>query len=182
MGKQPLPYGAESNEFAVALYRELAREPGNLHFSPFSIRLALGMALAGAGGETAEQIRSVLRIPASDDGPATAGADTIERLTRAQKSSEINVANSFRSGPRGLFRNRRHEAAAPRFVVALGGRSQAIRRCERRGHGSGGGNHRGHVRSDSSPSLSPHLSSGSSFPYSGMILFMGRVADPTRDC
>ena len=95
MGKQPLPYGEASNEFAVALYRELAGKPGNLHFSPFSIRLALGMALAGAGGETAEQMRSILRIPASDEGPATAGADTIARLTRAQQFFEINVANSM---------------------------------------------------------------------------------------
>ena len=95
MGKQPLPYGEASNDFAVALYRELAREPGNLHFSPFSIRLALGMALAGARGRTANQIRSVLQVPASDDGPATAGADTIERLTRAQQFFEINVANSM---------------------------------------------------------------------------------------
>jgi len=84
MEKKPLPYGEASNDFAVALHRVLAREPGNIHFSPFSIRMALGMALAGARGETATQIRSVLHIPASDDGPATAGADTIARLTRAQ--------------------------------------------------------------------------------------------------
>lgn len=95
MEKKPLPFGEASNDFAVALYRELAREPGNIHFSPFSIRMALGMALAGARGKTAKQIRTVLHIPPSDDGPATAGADTIARLTRAQQFFEINVANSM---------------------------------------------------------------------------------------
>ena len=95
MGKQPLPFGEASNEFAVGLYRELARQPGNLHFSPFSVRMALGMALAGARGKTATEIRSVLHVPASDGGPATEGADTIARLTRPQQFFEINIANSM---------------------------------------------------------------------------------------
>lgn len=42
------------NEFAVRMYEGLGARPGNLCFSPFSIQAALGMAYAGARGETAD--------------------------------------------------------------------------------------------------------------------------------
>jgi serpin B len=53
-----------SNEFAFDLYGELRRtKPSeNLFYSPASITAALGIAYAGAGGETAEQIAKVMHL------------------------------------------------------------------------------------------------------------------------
>jgi serpin B len=48
------------NQFAINAYRELARGRGNLILSPYSISTALSMALEGARGQTAVEMRSVL--------------------------------------------------------------------------------------------------------------------------
>ena len=51
------------SKFATQLYGRLASTPGNLFFSPASIRIAMGMAYAGAKGATAEQMRVTLGLP-----------------------------------------------------------------------------------------------------------------------
>ncbi len=48
------------SNFAADLSARLAAMPGNLLFSPYSVNVALGMALAGARGETREQLAQVL--------------------------------------------------------------------------------------------------------------------------
>ncbi len=48
--------------FALDLYRELAAEPGNLFFSPFSISESLAMTWAGARGETEAQMANALHL------------------------------------------------------------------------------------------------------------------------
>ncbi len=48
--------------FAVDAYRELARTPGNLIYSPHSVQLALAMAWAGARTTTESQMASALRF------------------------------------------------------------------------------------------------------------------------
>jgi len=54
---------AEDNQaFSLALYRELATEPGNLFFSPYSISSALAMTYAGAEGQTATEMASALHF------------------------------------------------------------------------------------------------------------------------
>ena len=51
------------NAFGLDLYRQLAgSESGNLFFSPYSISAAMGMAYAGAEGETAAQIKKVMHF------------------------------------------------------------------------------------------------------------------------
>lgn len=52
---------------ALELYGELAREPGDLVFSPYSIAVALAMTRAGASGETARQMDAVLHADAAGD-------------------------------------------------------------------------------------------------------------------
>jgi serpin B len=52
-----------ANFFASALYAKLKAEPGNLFFSPFSVSVALGMAAAGARGETEKALAGVLGVP-----------------------------------------------------------------------------------------------------------------------
>jgi serpin B len=55
------------NDFALALYEQLAQKPRNLFFSPLSIRTALGMARVGAKGETAVQVDRALRFESSEE-------------------------------------------------------------------------------------------------------------------
>lgn len=62
-------FAARQAEFAIVLFRELARKPGNVVCSPFSLTRALGMARMGAAGNTAREMDEVLRYPA-DAGPA----------------------------------------------------------------------------------------------------------------
>lgn len=58
--------------FAFDLYQTLAKEPGNLFFSPFSVSSALEMTSQGAKGATREEMRKTLRLapgPRPDLGP-----------------------------------------------------------------------------------------------------------------
>lgn len=55
-----------NNGFALALYQALRDEDGNLIYSPYSIFQALLMTGAGAQGETASQMASVLGVDVND--------------------------------------------------------------------------------------------------------------------
>jgi serpin B len=93
---EPASFAAENNDFALAMYGQLRRRPGNLFFSPFSIRTGLGMTQAGARGETAAQMKEALRISSSDDTVHVAFAETILRLDAASGGKyEMAVANSL---------------------------------------------------------------------------------------
>src|SRR5215472_15447019 len=93
---EPKQSAEASNAFALAIYSLLQRVPGNLFFSPLSVRSALGMARAGARGETAAQMREALRFSSSDDGLPGAFAETIQRLSLARGGEyEMTVANSL---------------------------------------------------------------------------------------
>lgn len=53
---------AALHALAGGLYGRLAAEPGNLVLSPYSVGVALGMTLPGAGGRTAAEMRDVLGV------------------------------------------------------------------------------------------------------------------------
>jgi serpin B len=92
----PPPFLAGNNDFGIALYHQLGQKPGNLFFSPFSIRTALGMTYAGAKGKTAEEMAGVLRFPPSDEELHAAFATLIARLNAAGGGMyEMAVANSL---------------------------------------------------------------------------------------
>jgi serine protease inhibitor len=55
------------NEFALDIFRVLAREDGNVALSPDSISNALTMAYAGAAGDTAAQMRDTMHLALPDD-------------------------------------------------------------------------------------------------------------------
>jgi hypothetical protein len=69
--------------------------PGNLAFSPLSIRTALSLALAGARGETAAQIARALCVP-EGEGLLHADVAALVRQLQAHGSNlALTVANSL---------------------------------------------------------------------------------------
>jgi serpin B len=81
------------NEFSLRLYAELSRRPGNVFFSPFSVRIAFAMLHAGANGETAAQIGEVLGFSESIH---TTLPEIIQSLNSTGSGNyELAVANSI---------------------------------------------------------------------------------------
>ncbi|MBD3237468.1 MAG: serpin family protein [Candidatus Eisenbacteria bacterium] len=82
-----------NSAFAIDLYRQLRREPGNLLFSPLSITRALAMTYAGARGRTAREMAEVLHF----DLPQERLHATLERwlqdLASAAGSAELRIAD-----------------------------------------------------------------------------------------
>jgi serpin B len=87
---------APMNAFTVDSYKSLARNDGNLIFSPFNIATALWMVLRGARGQTAEEIRSVLHV--EHDAASDASLRTLlTDLTHAGNTgtNELLAANGL---------------------------------------------------------------------------------------
>jgi serpin B len=84
------------NAFTVASYKQLARGDANLILSPFNIATALSMALAGAGGQTATEIQSVLHLHYDSTYDADLGA-LLADLTKAGNTggNELHTANGL---------------------------------------------------------------------------------------
>ena len=94
---------AGSNEFAFDLYRTLAKEDGNLFYSPYSISLALAMTYAGARGQTEQEMADTLHFTLPQDRlhPAFNGLD-LELASRGQGAEgtdeqpfRLNIANAI---------------------------------------------------------------------------------------
>ncbi len=84
------------SEFALAMYGQLRQRSRNLFFSPFSLRIALGMAAAGARGETAKEMKRVLRLPAPDEKADAAFSGILQRCRPdALGECEMAVANAL---------------------------------------------------------------------------------------
>lgn len=82
---------------ATGLYGALAREPGNLVFSPYSVAVALAMTLNGARGRTAAEMRDVLSTADTrrlDDGldALTLHVEGLAGPTRRADGSRATVA------------------------------------------------------------------------------------------
>jgi serpin B len=84
------------NAFTTASYQQLAGGGGNLILSPFNIATALSMALAGARGQTAEEIQSVLHLRYDSTYDAALGA-MLTGLTKAGNTggNELHTANGL---------------------------------------------------------------------------------------
>jgi serpin B len=61
-GVLPGDVAASTNLFGFNLYQRLARQSGNQFFSPLSIEVAMGMVLAGAQGQTRNDLAQVLSL------------------------------------------------------------------------------------------------------------------------
>jgi serpin B len=83
-----------NTRFALDLYAQLRREPGNLFFSPYSISTALAMTRAGARGDTGAEMDKTLHftLPQQRLHPAFA---TLVRQINSEKNCELSTANAL---------------------------------------------------------------------------------------
>lgn len=84
----------DCNRFACALFQQLsAQNSGNLFFSPASISTALAMTLAGARGETAQEMRTALQL--TQEGSQL--HESFQRLRSETRTGgvELDVANQL---------------------------------------------------------------------------------------
>lgn len=103
------------NQFGADLYHSLSAGGDNVFYSAYSIHSALSMTLAGARGQTAQQMQSVLHVQSPN-----AAADNFHSLAehlnkvRDEQKFELNIANSlwgeqsigFRDAFTGLLKDR----------------------------------------------------------------------------
>lgn len=81
---------AALDAFSVDLYRALAKGPGNLVLSPYSVAVALAMARAGAVGATAAQMDAVLYAAVAGD--LDAGYNAIDQAL-ATRSGKLQLGD-----------------------------------------------------------------------------------------
>lgn len=90
---------AANNQFALDLYAKLAEDPefrdSNIFFSPFSISTALAITYEGAGGQTADQIRSVFHFPDNRSVLRNGYADLIARINSESNTYTLRTANAL---------------------------------------------------------------------------------------
>ncbi|MGB7722051.1 MAG: serpin family protein [Bryobacteraceae bacterium] len=84
------------NAFTTASYKQLMGGDGNLILSPFNISTALSMALAGARGQTAEEIQAVLHVHYDSTYDSALGA-LLGDLAKAGNTggNELHTANGL---------------------------------------------------------------------------------------
>ena len=82
-----------SNVFGLDVYGKLRAAPGNLAVSPTSITMALAMAWGGARGETAEEMKSVLRFEGSQDEVMRASGRLAAALGDRSRPIVFRIAN-----------------------------------------------------------------------------------------
>lgn len=93
----PVEPSEPGTEFAFALYGALRDRPGNLCFSPLSIRALLSLVCEAARGETATQTRAVLRLPEQGYLPLALIGGVQARLSA---TGVLSMANALWVDPR----------------------------------------------------------------------------------
>lgn len=96
-------HAEDMNEFAVALYRQLAASDESLIFSPYSIFQAFLMTYAGANAETKAQIAEALEIDLEDGDKVHEWMNALnihlttpsEFVRQGAQPLEFNVANAL---------------------------------------------------------------------------------------
>jgi serpin B len=86
-----------NNQFAFDLYARLAKEPGNIVVSPYSISTALAMTYAGARGETATEMAKTLHYDLGQERLHPAFADLASKLQKddGNRPYKLHIANSL---------------------------------------------------------------------------------------
>ncbi len=99
-GSDTAGFAKSSNAFGLDLYRRLKDGPGNRVFSPASITVGLAMASGGARGETAAEMRRVLRIEGTPAEVMQASGKLAAALQDRSQPVTLRIANRL-FGERG---------------------------------------------------------------------------------
>ncbi len=83
------------NAFAFDLFNQIANEPGNVFFSPYSISLALAMVYGGAGGDTEAQIAQSMHYTLPQDQLHSAFNKLALELGQRSKAAGIPADKAF---------------------------------------------------------------------------------------
>jgi serpin B len=81
-------------EFAETLRNQVRARPGNLVYSPASVRIALSMVAAGAHGATADELDSVLALGLNPENASAAFAGVLAAWSRPADGETLRVADS----------------------------------------------------------------------------------------
>lgn len=86
-----------NNAFAFDLYTQLAKQKGNLFFSPHSVSNALAVVLVGAKGDTAKEIANVLGVQGNEQDFHSSFSSLNKRIQSAadKGSAELSITNAF---------------------------------------------------------------------------------------
>ncbi len=84
-----------NNAFAVDLLGQLREQNGNLFFSPASISTALGMAYAGASGDTAAEMRKALHFTLPPERLHPAMGRLLDGLNAQHTGYQLRVADAL---------------------------------------------------------------------------------------
>lgn len=80
------------NDFGFSVYQQLAKERGNLFFSPYSIYTALAMTYEGARGETRKQLAGAVHFPEDEAAFEAAVRGINESLEPLKSKDDFNLA------------------------------------------------------------------------------------------
>jgi serpin B len=86
---------AANNRFAFDLYGQLAGDPGNIFFSPFSLSSALAITYEGARGQTADEIRAVFHFPDNQARMRDGFSGMIAAVNRGDAAYSLRTANAL---------------------------------------------------------------------------------------
>ncbi|XP_063224085.1 leukocyte elastase inhibitor-like isoform X5 [Bacillus rossius redtenbacheri] len=82
-----------SSDFAISLYKAVrAQESGNIVVSPLSVQTILALVYHGAGGRTADQLATALKLP-EDRGLVAPGFYTLLSSLKSDENITLEVAN-----------------------------------------------------------------------------------------
>jgi serpin B len=86
-------FAGSANGFGLDLYRRLRARPGNLAVSPASLATALAMTWGGARGETADQMKRVLRFADPPDVVMRTSGELAASLQDPKRPVVLRIAN-----------------------------------------------------------------------------------------
>ncbi len=89
-------FAESTNEFALHLYSRLRETKGNLVVSPTSVATSLGMVLAGARGDTQNEIAAVLQVSGFESDQALAAAADLQNDLNGRGEEhpfDLSIAN-----------------------------------------------------------------------------------------
>lgn len=92
-GPPKSPFVESSNELGMSLWSVLRNQPGNLAIAPATIHTGLAMALYGARGETAEEMKRTLHLEGDPNEWQHSANEVVEGWNGDNGPIELRVAN-----------------------------------------------------------------------------------------